>query len=379
MGVSAAYHLATRGAGRVVLLEREAQLGTGSTGRNAGGFRHQFSHESNIRLSIESIRVFERFRERFGVDIDLHQDGYLFLLTSDEAVAAFREGVARQRRLGVDVQWVEPDETRRLVPGLVTDDVRAATFCAADGLADPHGVTMGLAAAARKAGVEVCRRAEVIGITRTGHRIAGVVTPGGAIATPLVVNAAGAWAGQVGRLAEVHVPVRPLRRHIFLAQPAGGGSWDALARQGRAPANRIMVIDFETSFYFHREGGRLLFGMGDATERDGFDVSVKWDFLPEVVEVGTRRLPALADAEISHAWAGLYEMTPDAMPLIGAAGERPGFWVIAGFSGHGFQHAPAAGRVLADLVTGHDPGLDVSPYALERFARGATSDERHVV
>lgn len=140
-----------------------------------------------------------------------------------------------------------------------------------------------------------------------------------------------------------------------------------------------MVIDVATSFYFHREGGRLLFGMGDAAERPGFDTSVNWDFLPQVVDVATHRLPVLADAEVSHAWAGLYEMTPDAMPIIGAVPERPGFYVVAGFSGHGFQHSPAAGRVLADLLTGRDPGCDVSPFAYERFAGRSVEGERHVV
>lgn len=379
MGVSTAYHLARRGARHVVLLERQPQLGAGSTGRNAGGFRHQFSHEANIRLSIESIRVFERFREQFGVVIDLRQDGYLFLLSSEETVAAFRASVALQRRFGVDVQWLDPRQAAGLVPGLEPEGVLAATYCAADGIADPNGVTMGMAAAARAAGVEIRTGTEVVDLGLERGRITSVVTARGAIATPAVVDAAGPWAARIGRMANVALPVEPLRRHIFLAQPAGGGSWDAPALRGRVPSSRIMVIDVATSFYFHREGGRLLFGMGDAAERPSFDTSVNWDFLPQVVDVATHRLPVLADAEVSHAWAGLYEMTPDAMPIIGAVPERPGFYVVAGFSGHGFQHSPAAGRVLADLLTGRDPGCDVSPFAYERFAGRSVEGERHVV
>jgi sarcosine oxidase subunit beta len=173
--------------------------------------------------------------------------------------------------------------------------------------------------------------------------------------------------------------VDPLRRHIFIARPRDGLTWDDPPHRGRVPVNRIMVIDFETTFYFHREGGGLLFGMGDPEERPGFDISVRWDFLPQVVGVATGRLPALADAAVSHAWAGLYEMTPDAMPLIGPAPDLPGFFLIAGFSGHGFQHCPAAGRILADVVTGSDPGLDLSPFALDRFVRGPGGGERNVV
>lgn len=379
MGTSVAFHLVRRGLTDVVLVEREPQLGAGSTGRNAGGVRHQFSQEANVRLSIESIRFLERFEEEVGRPIDFHQDGYLFLLSSAPAVASFRAGVALQRRLGVEVEWLEPDEAGRRAPGVTIDGVVAATFCARDGIADPAGVTLGFAWAARAAGVEIARQTEVTGIRTRGGRVVGVDTTRGPIETPVVVDAAGPWAGRVARLAGLDLPVEPLRRHIFLAQPEGGGSWDDPAHLGRVPRSRVMVIDFETTFYLHREGARLLFGMADAAEQPGFDTSVRWDFLPEVIEVARRRLPALGDAEITHAWAGLYEMTPDAMPVIGPAPALDGFYVVAGFSGHGFQHSPAAGRIVADLVTGRDAGFDLTPFAFGRFLQGGRQPEGYVV
>lgn len=180
-------------------------------------------------------------------------------------------------------------------------------------------------------------------------------------------------------MAAVDVPVDPLRRHVFIARPGEGATWDDERHRGRVPSTRIMVIDFESTFYCHREGPGLLFGMADPDERPGFDTSVQWDFLPAAIEVATRRFPALADAAVSHAWAGLYEMTPDAMPLIGPAPDLPGFFVLAGFSGHGFQHCPAAGRALADLLTGNDPGLDLTPFAPGRFAGPHAGGEHHVV
>jgi sarcosine oxidase subunit beta len=383
MGASLAYHLARRGLTDVVLLEREALLGTASTGRNAGGVRHQFSHEANIRLSIESIALFERFEEVVGTPIDFRQDGYLFLLSSEASVTEFKTSVGRQRRLGVEVAWLAPDEAVALAPGLDTTGVIAATFCAKDGIADPNGVTMGFAKAAQAAGVEMCRETEAIGIDVHGGRVVGVRTTRGRIDTPIVVNAAGAWAGQVGTLAGLGVPVRPLRRHIFIAHPPGPEGWTRKRADGSpelvAPSSRIMVIDFETSFYFHREGANLLFGMGDPHEAYGFDTTVRWDLLPDVVEAAVARLPILADTAISHAWAGLYEVTPDAMPVIGRATALDGFYCLAGFSGHGFQHSPAAGRVLADVITGHDPAFDLSPFALERFAAGSSTGEGHFV
>ena len=370
MGASVAYHLARRGVANVVLVEREAMLGTGSTGRNAGGVRHQFSNEANIRLSIESIALIERFADEVGHPIDLHQDGYLFLLSSPSSVETFRRHVALQRRLGVDVEWLDADDAARLAPGLDAAGVLGATFCRRDGIADPNGVTMGFAKAAQAAGVSIERGVEATGIRVDRGRVAAVETSRGSIGTRVVVNAAGPYARQVGRLAGVDVPVDPIRRHIFIA---------AVDRAARVPASHIMVIDFDTTFYFHREGAGILFGMGDPVETPTFDTTVQWDFLPQVIEVAVGRLPALADASISHAWAGLYEMAADGNPIIGPAAGVDGLFLINGFSGHGFQHSPAAGRILADVIAGRDPRFDLRPFAAERFAAGAVPGERYVV
>ena len=367
MGASVAFHLARRGLRHVVLVEREPQLGTGSTGRNAGGVRHQFSHEANIRLSIESIRALEEFDTLTGYAADLHQDGYLFLLNSPSSVETFRRNVDVQRRCGVQVDWLAAEEAARLAPGLATGGVLAATFCARDGIADPNGVTMGFAKAAQQAGVTIERETEVTGIATAHGRVSGVTTSRGPISAPIVVNAAGPYARAVGAMAGVDVPVDPYRRHIFIANATSG-----------VPSSRIMVIDFDTTFYFHREGAGVLFGMGDRDEAPTFDMTVQWDFLPKVIEVAVHRLPALQDTAISHAWAGLYEVTPDANPLIGES-PLPGFYLITGFSGHGFQHSPAAGRILADVITGHDPDFDLSPFSPGRFDGQARGGEAYVV
>jgi len=372
MGASVAYHLARHGVTNVVLVEREQMLGTGSTGRNAGGVRHQFSNEANIRLSLESIALLERFADEVGQPIDFHQDGYLFLLASDSSVDTFRRNVALQRSLGVEVQWLDAGEAERLAPGLDAAGVAGATFCARDGIADPNGVTMGFVKAAQTAGVEVARDTEVTGVRVERGRIAGVETTRGTIETRKVVNAAGPHARQIGRMAGVDVPVEPYRRHIFIAAAPGEAAW-------RVPASRIMVIDFDTTFYFHREGAGLLFGMGDPDETPTFDTTVQWDFLPQVIDIAVQRLPALADASISHAWAGLYEVTPDANPIIGSAPGVEGLFLINGFSGHGFQHSPAAGRILADVIAERDPRFDLAPFDLRRFATSDVTGERYFV
>ena len=379
MGCSVAWHLAQRGLTNVVLIEREPQLAAGSTGKNAGGVRHQFSHSANIELSLESIAMIARFEEIVGMPIDFHQDGYLFLLSKSANVDAFRRNVALQQRHGIDVRWLSADEAREVAPGLDTTGVKGATFCPADGVADPNGVTMGFARGAQAMGVEIVRDCEVTGARLDGHRVTEVRTSQGDISTPVFINAAGPWAKSIGRLLGVDVPVEPERRHIFIASAPGGGSWDDPGNAGRVPRSKVLVIDFESTFYFHREGGGLLFGMGDPDERPGFDITVRWDFLPKVIEVAIQRLPALADAAVSHAWAGLYEMTPDHNPIIGPSNDVEGFYTIAGFSGHGFQHSPAAGRILADVITGRDPKFDLTPFELDRFARKSVSGEANVV
>lgn len=379
MGASVAYHLVQRGITNVVLIEREPQLATMSTGRNAGGFRHQFSHPANIELSKESIALFANFEAVVGAPIDFWPDGYLFLLSSEESVAAFRRNVELQAAHGIEVDWLTPAEAAEKAPGISTDGVLAATFCARDGIADPNGVTIGLARNAQARGVEIVRSTEVTGIGLERGHVRAVQTSTGRIATDVVVNAAGPWAGEIGNMVGLDVPVVPERRHIFIAQPHAGASWDDSAHRGAVPSTRVMMIDFETTFYFHREGGGLLFGMGDPEERPGFDTTVRWDFLPKVIDTAVRRLPALGDAAVSHAWAGLYEMTPDHNPIIGPMPNVAGFYTIAGFSGHGFQHAPAAGRILADLITGRDPQFDVSPFAADRFARQGITGEANVV
>ncbi len=379
MGCSVAWHLAQHGITNVVLVEREAQLATGSTGKNAGGVRHQFSHPANIELSKESIAMMARFEEVVGAPIDFHQDGYLFLLSKSANVDTFRRNMVLQQKHGIDVRWVSNEEACELSPGLDLTGVKGATYCPQDGVADPNGVTMGFAKGAQQKGVEIVRGCEVTGARLDGHRLTTVRTSQGDISTPILINAAGPWAKAIGRFLGVDVPVEPERRHIFIASAPTGGSWDDPRHAGRVPTSKILVIDFESTFYFHREGGGLLFGMGDPDERPGFDITVRWDFLPKVIDVAMQRLPALADAAVSHAWAGLYEMTPDHNPIIGPSSDVDGFYTIAGFSGHGFQHAPAAGRILADLIAHRDPKFDLSPFELDRFSRRAVAGEANVV
>ncbi len=367
MGASVAYHLARRGCSGVVILERD-RLAEGSTSLSAGGIRQQFSHPANIRISQESVRVFERFHQEFGAPIDFHQVGYLFLATSPEAWAEFQANVEVQRGLGVPVEGLTPEEIHRRWPYLAVDDVVGGTFCPEDGYADPYSVAMAYASAARRLGVRIEEKTPVTGVVVEGGRVWGVLTPRGRLSGPVVVNAAGAWAAQVGALAGVELPIQPYRRQVFVTAPFPP-----------IPKPVPMIIDFEASFYFRGEGPGILMGMSDWDEAPSFNTHVDWGFLEKVVDQAVRRAPILEDIRVLRGWGGLYEMTPDDNPILGWAPGVEGFLVMAGFSGHGFQQGPAVGRLMADLILDGHTDLDLSPFAPGRFAGQLTRAERAVV
>jgi len=281
MGGSTAYYLARRGVRPVIILERD-QLASGSTSLSAGGIRYQFSSETNVRIMLESVPVFERFAEEFDTEIDFRQDGYLFLATTAETWADFQANVALQRQLGVPTRLLSPDDIRELAPYLYLDDVIGGTFCPKDGYADPYSVAMGFARKARELGALISEKTEVTGVSMEGGRVTGVETPKGRIATPVVVNVAGAWSAQVGRMVGVDLPVKPYRRQIFVTHP-----FDAL------PQRIPMIIDFEPSFYFRREGPGILMGMTDKDEPSSFNTNVDWEFLAQVVGKAVHRAPLL--------------------------------------------------------------------------------------
>ncbi|HEY8634130.1 MAG TPA: FAD-binding oxidoreductase [Candidatus Dormibacteraeota bacterium] len=367
MGCALAYQLARRKVD-VVLLERET-LGSQSTGKCAGGVRQQFSTEPNVRLQRMSVKMLEAFEQDTGHPADFHQIGYLFLFTQPQQVEDFRHNMDMWHRVGLtEARWVDPAEAAKMVPILNVDDVIGCTFCPTDGIASPNDVTSGYVSAARGLGARLKERVEVTGIDVASGRVQGVRTSAGDIATRMIVNCAGAWAASIGRLAGLEIPVLPYRRHIAVT-----GTFPAL------PRTTPMTVDFRTSLYFHPEGDGVLIGMSDRAEPSGFVTDVNWEFLEKMFEQAALRAPALAGAGVKTAWAGLYESTPDHQAILGPVGELEGFWCAAGFSGHGFMQAPAAALLLTELLLDHKSEIDISPFAFERFARGALVTERNVI
>jgi sarcosine oxidase subunit beta len=368
MGASIAYHLAERGMKDILLLERDKFFGQGATGRCAGGVRYQFATEVNVRLSIASLPMLKRFEEELGWAIDYIKCGYLFLLTNQKDVAAFQRNVAMQNRLNVQTEWLEGDYIRQRLPMMELEDVLAGTFNPEDGIVDPNGVVMGYISAAQRLGVTSLTEVEVTGIQVQNGRISEVETTLGAVSTPLVVNAAGPWAGRVADLAGLQIPLIPLRRQWFTTTPLL-----------MIPEDFPFVIDFAQSLYFHREGKGLLIGMSNPAEAPGFNQAVDPDWEISNIEAAAARLPLLEHARLVSRVAGLYEVTPDAHPIYG---ETPidGFYLCTGFSGHGFMHGPISGVIMAEIILdGKSETIDVSMLDLQRFYEDRLIQEYNVV
>jgi sarcosine oxidase subunit beta len=334
IGASVAYHLAQLGARDVVLVDRGRVAG-GSTSKAMGGVRQQFSTAAEVRLAQASIRFFEELGEPL-----FHQVGYLFLATTEEGLAGLEERRELQAGLGVPVERVDPS----VVEGLETDDVLGAAMCSEDGVADPPGITRELVSRARKLGVEV----------REG-------TDAATLEANALVIACGPWSAELAASRGVELPVRPLCRQLFETTPL------------ELPDDLPMVLEAETTFHFRRRGDRLVVAMTDPEPRWGFEEAVDETLFDDRMARLRHRYPPAADAQLDRAWAGLYDMTPDAHPILGEVAD--GVYAACGFSGHGFMQSPAVGQALAEELLGETPSLDLSPYRLSRFDDGVSFPE----
>jgi sarcosine oxidase subunit beta len=332
IGASVAYHLALAGARDVVLCDRGAVAG-GSTGRAMGGVRQQFSTAAEVRLAQESIRFFEELGPPF-----FRQVGYLFLATTGEGLARLEERMALQRRLGVPVE-------RAPVPDGVRGDVVAgAVVCRQDGVADPALVTRELVRRAGGLGVEVHEGVDARDLDRD-----------------VLVICCGPQSPELAS----ELPVRPLCRQLLETEPRG------------VPDELPMVIEEETSFHFRSRAGRLRVAMTDAEPRWGAELEVDESVFDDRLARLAWRYPTAAGARVDQAWAGLYDMTPDAHPIVGLIAE--GVYAACGFSGHGFMQSPAVGRALAAELLGESSPFDLTPYRLERFEDDAVFPEEVVL
>ncbi len=339
IGASVAYHLASLGAREVVLADRSG-IASGATSKAMGGVRQQFSTAAEVRLAQASIRFFEEL----GPPL-FEQVGYLFLATTEQGLAELDERRELQAELGVPVERVEPS----FVEGLRADDVLGAVFCATDGVADPPAVTRELVRRALKLGVELREK-----------------TAAETIDADVLVIACGPWSAQVAAARGIDLPVRPLCRQLLETGELSG-----------LPERLPMVLEAETGFHFRRRGTRLVLAMADPEPRWGFEEWVDESLYEDRLARLRHRFTPAGEATIERAWAGLYDMAPDAHPILGEIGD--GVYAACGFSGHGFMQSPAVGRALAEEILGLTPSVDLTPYRVDRFKTGASFPEELIL
>ena len=362
VGTSIAYHLARAGRTDVAVIDKEPAAGMGSTAKAAGGIRAQFSSDINIELSRLSIERFERFPQEMGIPVEFTQAGYLWMATAPEHLRIFEANAALQRRHGLQIELLDRAGVAKKAPYVRSDDLLGGVFHARDGYASPADYVLGYHKKAKELGASFFFGEEV-----TGREGRTVRTASGSFAGEHVVIAAGAYSGKLGETLGFGIPVSPVRRQCFVTEP-----------MAEFPHPIPMTVDYGTGVYMHTESGGLLIGKADKEEPASFNENVDYGFLEKVAELAMSRVPALENARIRTGWGGLYEVTPDHHPVMGAAGE-PGWWVACGFSGHGVMHAPATGMVMAELLTTGRSTLDVSCLRLSRFKEGKPMVETNVI
>lgn len=359
-GASLAFHLAEKGL-RPLVLER-GTLASGATGRSSGLVRMHYDLEPEARLAWASFPYFREWRDRVGGECGFTRTGFLQLYPR-AAEQRLRENVAMQQRIGIPTVLVTAGDVERLAPGFRTDDFDVAAFEPESGYADPSGTTAALLAAARERGARLVQGCAVTGVRVAGGRVIGVDSAKGSFDAPIVVDAAGAWAGEVAALAGVDVPLSVWRHDTaYVRRPAS------------LRTSHPTVIDDGNAMYFRPEGRDLtLIGLEDDAAIGGgpeTELRPADGFVERVVDRICRRIPGMADAELQSTQRGQDGMTPDQRPILGAAGPA-GFYLQCGFSGTGFKTAPAVGACMAELIVdGRATTVDITPFGIERFGQG---------
>lgn len=368
IGFSVAFHLARRKFGKIILVEKEAMIGEGSTSKAAGGIRAQFAQRVNVEMSMMSQEFFKNFKQETGSDALYDRVGYLFLLQNEAEISTFTESYKLHCELGLSAELLEPKDILKIAPHVNVEDIKLGTFCKEDGIADPWELLIGFEKAAKQMGVEVELDAEVTGIDTAAGEITAVQTKKGEIKTPLVVNCAGAYSRKIGEMVGAKVEVDPFKRQIVTT-----GELNFIK------PTFPMIVDVSSGLYSHNESKGLLLGWADKSRGPTFDISVDPEYTDAILEKALYRIPQLETAEIANQWAGLYESTPDHLAIIGWEPEVKGMFHCCGFSGHGVMHSPAAGKITAEFLSGKEPSIDVSSLSPQRFLKGELVAESNVI
>lgn len=366
LGTSTAYYLAKLGMKNVVLIER-GTICSGSTGCCGAGIRAQWSTEMNCRLGYSALQMFEGLDEELGLPTGLNQGGYLLVAYKEEEWNTLKKGVELQNKLGINSEVISYKQAREICPGLSADDAIGFTFYNRDGHADPFLTTFAYVEAGKRLGVKYYRNTPCIGVKVVDNVVKGVKTPNGDIEAPLVINCAGSWAQEIAKMAGVDIPNWAERHEIMITEPVDPGVCPC------------MLMSFSGNYYIQqRPHGSIICGMSPEGHPLDKNNMTTWQFIEKMSQIILKMLPRVKNIRIVRHWAGRYDMTPDAQPIIGETDVK-NFYHSTGFSGHGFMLGPIAGKILAQHLMGQKPDIDFSMLDYRRFARGELIKEHNVV
>lgn len=366
VGLMTAHHLVRLGVRRVVVLDRAPALLLGASGRNGGGVRAQWTTEENIELARRSIAQFRRLARETGHNTWFRQGGYLFLARTEAQIEGLRRAAAFQNHHGVRTRIVGPEEARAIVPPLSVDGVVGGAFNPDDGTLFPWPVVHGVAEEVRRAGAEIRVGTDVTGFDVEGTRVRGVRTRAGTVEADHVLLAAGAASPGIARHLGVDLPTRPQRHEI-------------LVTEALKPYLDPMLVDLSNGLYASQAMRGEIIGGISHPHVEGPSQESSLDFSTTFARALLRLLPSLSGVNMLRQWAGSYDLTPDARPILGRAGGYENFYVAVGFTGHGFMIAPMTGQLMAELITGRPTTMPVESFRLSRFEEGVGAKEELVI
>lgn len=367
MGLAIAYNLAkTHGITNVVVVDKSYLCG-GASGRNGGGVRAQFSTEENIRLMQESIRICRDFAREMKINVWFRQGGYLFLVRSEKGRKTLENSVRVQNGCGLATRMLTPREAQKIVPELSIEGVVAASYNPDDGVVFPWPFVWGYAHGCEKLGVEIATFTSVTGFRTRGSKILAVQTDRGEIKTNRVVNAAGAWSPEVARLLGVELPNKPHRHEICSTEPL-------------KPWLQPLVADLSNGLYFSQSmRGEIVGGVSNDDVPPGLDQGSSHKFLGIYARALVRTVPVTGALKVLRQWAGCYDLTPDANPIVGEVDGVDAFYQASGFMGHGFMMAPVMGRLLAENIARGTRLPMFDRWSLRRFKEGRLLSESMII
>jgi sarcosine oxidase subunit beta len=365
-GLACGYNLAKRGVKNIIVLEK-GYLGVGATGRCGAGIRQQWGLEENIVLARESVKIFEGLSAELGFNTFFRQGGYLILITTEREQQLIEKTIPLQNRLGVPTRLMTPDEIVDFVPGINVERIRGGAYCPTDGTAYPYAVLWGYGEAARRHGVEIKTKTQVLGVSPVRGNGFEVTTTDGTFHTPRIINVAGARARDIAAMLGITIPTQPYRHEIAVTESL-------------KPFLEPMVISITKGFYFSQSlRGEIVGGIGDENEPSTYSTASSPDFLFRYAAVLREVFPALGNVRIIRQWAGLYDVSPDARPIIGTVDGLDGYYHACGFSGHGFMLSPMVAKLLTELITTGTTSIPIGGLSLKRFSQGEPVKDPYVV